>query len=190
MRFEAPGEEARTRPTHGAPRGATFLLAVSRGPGAETHAGAPRSVDGNENGARPSSPRPVPITCRCWLGLLPTAAAAAAAAATTAAAPTAEASSAAAAAAAASAAAEAAATAAAAATGRALAGLVHVDGAAVEVGPVHLGDGVASRLSIGERDEPEPAAATRVTVGHDLRFEDFPETLERFTQSLIRSCPS
>src|SRR5262245_61882283 len=88
-------------------------------------------------------------------------------------------------AAAAAAAAEAAATTAAAAAARAAGfvfGLVHLDGAAVELFAVHARDGVLSASIVAERNEAEATGATGVAILNDFRFINVAETLERLTK--------
>ena len=119
-----------------------------------------------------------------------TATAASAAAAAEAAATAAEATAAAAAAEAATTAAAAAAAAAAAFTRTAIASLVDVQAAAVELRAVHLGDRLVSVTGVGERDEAEAAAAARLAVTQDGCVRDLAKLLECCAESVGIRAPA
>ena len=69
-------------------------------------------------------------------------------------------------------------------------GFVHVERTPIELGTVHVLHGRICIAIIVKRDEPETAAAARVTIRDDLGVGDFTELLERCPQGLIVRAPA
>src|SRR6188508_2953731 len=68
--------------------------------------------------------------------------------------------------------------------------LVHLDGAAVELLPVHGRHRVHRVLGIRERNETEPAGAVSLAIFDHLRFEDFTKLFKCAPEPLVGGVPA
>ncbi len=75
-------------------------------------------------------------------------------------------------------------------TRTAIASLVDVQAAAIELRAVHLGDRLVSVTGVGERDEAEAAAAARLAVTQDGCVRDLAKLLECCAESVGIRAPA
>ena len=74
--------------------------------------------------------------------------------------------------------------------GLAFMGLVHADGAAVELGAVHLCHCGGRRCFVSKSNETESAGPTRLAVRDDLGIIELAEALEGDTETLVVRTPA
>ncbi len=69
-------------------------------------------------------------------------------------------------------------------------GDVHLDGAAVELGPVECRDGLVGRLVIVKGDKTESTRTTRIAIADHGGFADFAMGTERAAQAIVVRIPA
>jgi len=69
-------------------------------------------------------------------------------------------------------------------------GDVHLDGTAVELGPVKCRDGLVGRLVIVKGDKTESARTTRIAIADHDGFADLAVGAERGAQALVVRVPA
>ncbi len=75
-------------------------------------------------------------------------------------------------------------------TGLPLVGFVHADGAAVELGAIHLCRRGSRRCVVSERNEPESTGPTGLAVCDDLGIVELAEALEGSTETFVVRTPA